>query len=55
LAGGKSVEDCEATAAFGSSSFNNKNNNKAPGYGGGFSGGFNNTTTGPGAVVLYFT
>jgi surface protein len=55
LAGGKSVEDCGATAAFGSSSFNNKNNNKAPGYGGGFSGGFNNTTTGPGAVVLYFT
>lgn len=55
LAGGKSVEDCGATAAFGSSSFNNKNNNKAPGYGGGFSTGFNNTTTGPGAVVLYFT
>jgi hypothetical protein len=55
LAGGKATEDCGATAAFGSSSYNDKNTNKAAGYGGGFSTGFNNAAAGQGAVVLYFS
>lgn len=55
LAGGKVTEDCGSTAAFGSSSYSDKNTNKAAGYGGGFSTGYGNAAAGQGAVVLYFS
>jgi hypothetical protein len=57
LAGGKTTEDCGATAAFGSGGFATKYSGyKSAGYGGG--GGKNGAAyvaSGQGAVVLYFT
>jgi hypothetical protein len=55
LAGGKTTEDCGATAAFGSGAYNDKFTNKNAGIGGGFATGFANASAGGGAVVLYFT
>lgn len=53
LAGGKTVEDCGATAAFGSGASGKFDTTKAAGYGGG--GGTNSKSGGSGAVVLYFS
>lgn len=55
LAGGKTVEDCGASAAFGSGGASGKYvATKAPGYGGGINSGYT-PISGSGAVVLYFT
>ena len=59
LAGGKTVENCQTTAAFGSGSIANKYGTQlAAGFGGGGSASYNGgpkNNGGSGAVVLYFT